>query len=172
MILNEPILVTPCHTTWVGDTGAPQLPNLRVSPVTPSARISRSILFGLIIGALFLARLDTVFIAPILLTTTAYVWGNGRATQLRNLIVSAAASLAIVAPYLVWNIVLFGHVVPVSGTAKIKVPWSIANIIDGLLIIPRTVLHKLPGPDAGWIVVLLTFVAICIVAIMYRNAHL
>ena len=81
---------------------------------------------GALFGLLFLARLDSVFIAA---ACAAYVALAGLARRDAPFAVRLARSVrkelsifwplvALAAPYLAWNLASFGHLVPISGALK------------------------------------------------------
>lgn len=84
------------------------------------ARSTRDLaILGTVLGFAMLARLDNVFVAASL--TVAAAWAAG-STGLggfvrRGLAIGIPAS-AVVAPYLAWNWITFGHFVPISGAIK------------------------------------------------------
>ncbi len=128
-----------------------------------------SVVYGAAIAALFLARLDTVILAPVLMVATAYVWAGNWNLRARYLIVISITALVITTPYVIWNLMSFGHLVPVSGTAKMS-KWSLDHIDDGLLVIPRAAIAKLPGPDLGWQILLIAFIVISMAGAIYRRS--
>jgi len=84
-------------------------------------------LLGLLLAFVFLARLDGVFIvlatfAAIVLSWFGQTERASIVTLLRKLIVTGGIALVTVAPYLIWNIVRFGHMVPISGALKSSFP--------------------------------------------------
>lgn len=74
---------------------------------------------GLVLGLVMLARLDNVFVVGVM--TLCGVWGatprNWADFVRRGLTVGLPAA-AVVAPYLAWNWISFGHLVPISGAIK------------------------------------------------------
>jgi len=75
-------------------------------------------LYGLVLGLLFLARLDNVF-----LIAAIGIWHLNQLRQKRGapatgLLLSAALSLLIAATYLFWNVIAFGGLMPISGEVK------------------------------------------------------
>ncbi len=78
--------------------------------------------FGLALGLLVLARLDLVFLAAgfglVLLLASLQ---RPDLVPRRLVAVSGAIAALVVAPYLVWNQVRFGHLVPISGALKYDV---------------------------------------------------
>lgn len=84
-------------------------------------------LLGLLLALVFLSRLDGVFIvlatfAAIVLTWLRQVDRPSATTLVRKLFVTGGVALVLVAPYLVWNILRFGHMVPISGALKSSFP--------------------------------------------------
>jgi len=75
---------------------------------------------GILLGLLLLARLDAVFVAVAL---TGYLAGAewaraGLPAALRKGLGVFWPTVALVAPYLAWNWLAFGHLVPISGALK------------------------------------------------------
>jgi hypothetical protein len=89
-------------------------------PVPMSAR--ERVVFGLLLGVAFLARNDAVFfIAAVLFTHVVLggrVVGGGFGRRLGDAVVAGGLSLIVASPWLIHNKLLFGSVVPISGTAE------------------------------------------------------
>ena len=76
--------------------------------------IGRPVLGGLLLGAMFLARTDTVF-----LVAAAFGWAVLRERRItRDHVVAAAVTGAIAAAYLASNVALFGNPMQISGVTK------------------------------------------------------
>lgn len=74
---------------------------------------------GVVLGLVMLARLDNVFVAGALALCAA--WGaapRSPATLLRRGLCVGLPAAVVVAPYLAWNWLSFGHLVPISGAIK------------------------------------------------------
>jgi hypothetical protein len=92
----------------------------RVEPAAADARA------GVLFGLLLLARLDSVFAAAACAAYAAVLGlASGdrplpaRVTRLvRKGLATFWPAVALVAPYLAWNWLVFGHVVPISGALK------------------------------------------------------
>jgi hypothetical protein len=86
----------------------------------------RAALLGIILGFIFLARLDTIFIALCLLGWFARhrlaIEPHSRAPA--PLLICALAAAAVVGPWLAFNFVEFGSVMPISGALKSSFPHS------------------------------------------------
>jgi hypothetical protein len=84
----------------------------------------RAALFGVILGLLLLSRLDMIFI-PLAMLPFSISYVKDPATRSRALIVvtaAGAATTAIVAPYLLFNLMQFGSPMPISGALKSSFP--------------------------------------------------
>lgn len=86
---------------------------------------------GLLAGLAVLARLEALFFAAAI-TAMPVVWPGAGALKerfWRRLVLSvcrAAGVAAVVAPYLAWNILTFGHLLPISGAIKHEDGGSLA----------------------------------------------
>jgi len=89
--------------------------------------VRESAVLGGCMGLVMLSRLDTVFFLGV---SAIYLLCNRlRHRDLRGFVVTGMAALAMVAPYLLWNLLNFGHVVPVSGLKKtgVDLAWSLRH---------------------------------------------
>jgi len=101
----------------------------RTEPRAADARV------GVLAGLLMLARLDSVFLGVALagyvaLHGIARGEGGFAARLWRTLCKELALfwpTLALVVPYLAWNLLSFGHFVPISGTVKSSFPEASFN---------------------------------------------
>lgn len=74
--------------------------------------------YGMIVGLLFLARLDNAFlISGIAVWHVYHLKSSGRAFP-RGLLLSALVALLLGGAYLAWNIVEFDNILPISGQVK------------------------------------------------------
>lgn len=100
---------------------------------------------GALLGALFLARVDSL---PLI----AAAWGMlglaalRRRALARPLLLRVAATVAVVTPYLLWNQATFGMWLPVS--ARIKSSFPDASLAKSLDVIRGTSLN--PADQAGY----------------------
>lgn len=90
------------------------------------------ILLGTLLGAIILARLDSVFFAAAFLLTCCWPIRNSLAVKGRFLftIEVGMVTTLIVVPYLLLNLHLFGHALPISGAIKSSFPipgWFFPN---------------------------------------------
>jgi hypothetical protein len=84
----------------------------------------RALLFGVILGLVLLSRLDMVFL-PLAMSGCCVHYLLNRDTRFRvtaALIVAGAGSCAVVIPYLIFNEIQFGAIMPISGTLKSSFP--------------------------------------------------
>ena len=83
------------------------------------ASTSDAVWFGVALGAMVLARLDLVFLAAGFGLVLVLAWRKRSDLVTRTVVAAAAVTAAlVVAPYLLWNQVRFGHLVPISGALK------------------------------------------------------
>lgn len=77
---------------------------------------SSFVLFGLVLGGLFLARLDMIFVvlACLLWIGVRHSWSN--------FILSSLTCLLLIVPYLLSNYLWFGGIMPISGALKFSFP--------------------------------------------------
>ncbi len=110
---------------------------------------------GVLVGLLLLARLDSVFIG---VTLATYVFVHGLASRegsvgarfariARKELALFWPTVALVVPYLVWNLVAFRHLMPISGTLKTTFP--VAGFTPTLLNFEHWVLLSLAIAGAG-----------------------
>ncbi len=89
----------------------------------PGASTRRVGVLGLLIGLVTLARLDGVFLAPAaLFLGLAVWWGRGLKQTMTRVLALGAGVAIVVGPYLLWNVVSFGRIMPSSGVAKSSFP--------------------------------------------------
>lgn len=91
----------------------------------------RSILLGACLGLAVLARLDNaIFVAAVVMGVT--VWLRSRGGPVFEVVSRVgAATLCVVLPYLGWNVLTFGHPMPISGAIKTTFPhtqWDPRNL--------------------------------------------
>ena len=127
--------------------------SLALRGVKSAPGIAGSAIFGAVLGALFLARLDTVFLIPALFIPTVFTWRRAARERLLHAAVVIAATVTVTIPYLLWNLLSFGNLVPVSGTKKMDHSFSPQEWAESLLLLPRAIAGKTPGPDVAWGVV-------------------
>lgn len=84
--------------------------------------VGPTMLVGASAGLLLLARVDTMFLVATALTAHAVRVARGAdvTTAIRRSIVAAGTALAAIAPYLAWNQVRFGRLLPISGAVKLR----------------------------------------------------
>lgn len=113
----------------------------RIGPAGPAFRQGggrASFLFGLVLGAVMLARLDMIFLAAAIEALCVVQWilfpDRRREALVRMAGIFLGATL-VVTPYLVFNLVQFGHLAPISAQLKHGFPHLADDI--GLNKIPR-----------------------------------
>jgi hypothetical protein len=113
---------------------------------------ARNVCLGLLLGAVFLCRLDAVFLVAAVASaacfTSSSADGRIRLDVSRRSVWKAAQVGAVLVglggAYLAWNVVEFGHLVPISGAVKSSFP------------VPSFRLARLAHPHVafGWLQVL------------------
>ncbi|MBN1164296.1 MAG: hypothetical protein JXB45_06940 [Candidatus Krumholzibacteriota bacterium] len=87
----------------------------------------REIIFGLLLGLLMLTRLDAVFIGvsiSVFCVARSFKDAGNRSQHIRRLILIITGASLIVLPYLIYNHIAFGSLVPISGALKSSFPHS------------------------------------------------
>lgn len=86
-------------------------------------RAIRWFVTGLLFGLTMLARLDNVFVVAALCTLGILHNASGGFAQIaRRATAGALGGLLVLLPYLAWNLVNYGHLVPISGAIKSTFP--------------------------------------------------
>lgn len=78
-----------------------------------------SFLFGFVAGLLLLSRLDNVFVITAL---SLVFFQHTRSFRLLPIASYLAGGSLVVVPYLAWNYLTFGHLLPISGVIKSSFP--------------------------------------------------
>jgi len=87
----------------------------------PVSNVRQSFLFGALLGAICLCRLDAVFFMLAAVCAAAIAGPVFRLSARRwasRMVALGVGFVVVVSPYLLWNIVAFGHVMPISGAVK------------------------------------------------------
>ena len=94
----------------------------------PAASRGARLVLGLLVGLIFLCRLDTVFVA-ISVALVAWLFESHKLLSLASLSqlarrywMSVLVFGLVVAPYFAWNLLCFGHLMPISGALKSSFP--------------------------------------------------
>jgi hypothetical protein len=107
---------------------------------SPRTSWSRDALLGALLGLVFLARLDSAFFVMAFGLVIVGRWARecrrdremGPAALIRKAVISGGVFLLVAAPYVIWNRMTFGHIVPISGAVKSSFP-EIAFRLERLL---------------------------------------
>lgn len=98
----------------------------------------RCIGFGVLLGAVMLARLDSIFWIIGVFVILVLIPGNGQngslGLRLRKASWIGLACAAVLTPYLVSNYLAFGHFMPISGALKSSFPKAGFNAPDFSLL--------------------------------------
>ena len=82
-------------------------------------------LFGIVLGLTVLARLDAVFIATTLAFYLTFDIIRGRtdtSVKIKRLVLIAAGSALVLTPYMLYNLITTGSIMPISGALKSTFP--------------------------------------------------
>jgi hypothetical protein len=108
--------------------------------------------FGALLGLVFLARNDgAFFVAAVLLVRFVQAQARGGLTlrqALAEAIPAGLASLAVAAPWLFYNQIGFGSIVPISGQAQSRATELGSNLALAPLKLFETMFPMLPVPGA------------------------
>jgi hypothetical protein len=84
--------------------------------------LARAAWVGVVLGATFWVRIDAIFlIGALTVAHVAWAWPQGRKrffARLGESLIAGGVSLAIAAPWLLYNRIRFGHFMPISGLAE------------------------------------------------------
>jgi hypothetical protein len=128
------------------------------------------VVLGLMLGLTFLARNDAVFLIAGLLAAHLFVAGNSQCSTFKNrftdCLVAGVVSILVAAPWLLNNLVKFGSIVPISGTAQShsagfghNIAMVPANIFEQLMLYQPIPRHL----EAHWGVALLSIASVGVV---------
>jgi hypothetical protein len=113
----------------------------------------RAVSFGIILGLVLLARLDMIFIPLAMLGCfrRRVLNRETRSAAIAIILIGGIATGAVVAPYLVFNYLKFGAIMPISGTLKSSFPHLALNrnAFDRIAAIGPTYLAS-AGLAIGW----------------------
>lgn len=107
---------------------------LRLDLLTTERR-GRAVLFGVLMALVFFVRLDLVFVVAVFFAGSLVVRrraGQPWSRALSRVTIAGGVALACVLPYLIANVVAFGHPVPVSGRKKHEMGGSVRNFIGSI----------------------------------------
>jgi hypothetical protein len=82
---------------------------------------------GIISGLLMLARLDNFFVAGSVLAAALFA---DRTKRVQDALMLILGGTILVGPYLLYNFVTFGHIVPISGAVKSTFPHAHSFTLD------------------------------------------
>jgi len=85
---------------------------------------------GIIAGFCILSRLDFVFIVPALILMA--VADHKTRLSIKSVVCFVTGTVIIVGPYLLYNELFFGHIIPVSGMLKSGISTSLTSVSENL----------------------------------------
>jgi hypothetical protein len=86
------------------------------------------VVFGMLLGALILSRLDDVFVALALIVSGAF--DRRTRVYVQRLLLAGVPCCMLVVPYLLFNKATFGHPMPISGAIKSCFPHVSGNLYN------------------------------------------
>jgi hypothetical protein len=109
------------------------------------ASVGRSVVFGLLLGLVFLSRLDSVFVIGCVFAAWAVQYlRRPTPARLRGILAAVITCGILGTSFVVWNVATFGHVMPISGAIKSSFPVpalsvrafrSLGVLFHGLVVI-------------------------------------
>lgn len=117
--------------------------------------------YGCALAVTFLARLDS---AILLLPTIWLAWPGLRRLTRAQLLKAVLLCVLLVCPYFLWNIMVFGHLMPVSGIVKTVSPLSLSRSLNMLANWGRKIAAI--GVSASCVYVLAGGIALCALLLM------
>jgi hypothetical protein len=112
----------------------------------------RNLLIGILLGLTMLARLDLMFFVTTVLTYEIVKTNSSLSltVRVRSSLIQMVAVVVLLAPYLLWNMHQFGHLLPISGAIKSTFPhierWALSSfmypvigaiVLNGSLILKK-----------------------------------
>ena len=138
--------------------------------------LGRAAAIGMLLGVTVLVRNDAALLVAAYTLVTLLVpatVGDGVTRRLSRAVVAGVASVVTASPWLVFNLVRFGHIVPISGRSQslgtafgeslVKVPRVLAEYLLGGLPLPDAA--QVPGP---WPLVV-TAIVVAALALAWRH---
>lgn len=130
----------------------------------------RPLSFGFLAGLLFLARTDNVFlVATLFVAMLLFTSEKSISSRFKRAIEFGLGAFLIALPYLAWNVLNFGHLLPVSGLRKIRprinIPTRIWLTIKGFLDYWNFRLSYFLGLGCG-IILIIELVAFVVLALI------
>ncbi len=145
--------------------------------LTPERAVDRKqvLSLGLLLGVTFWARNDAVFL--ITATCLAYVASGLRESRevlkarfVRTLMFGAT-SVVVASPWLLYNLVGFGNIMPVSGRAEALTGSLASNVRSVLTSLLEYATLVVPVPEPLQDSVLFAFAGLCLLAVFGRMLH-
>lgn len=136
-------------------------------PAATPMRAGQRVALGLLLGVTFLTRNDAVFFIAAVLAAHVFLGGasagGGRGRRAVDAVVAGGLSLVVASPWLAYNKLMFGSVVPISGAAQshsagfgANLRMIPANLLEASLLyvrIPRSL-------ETAWPVIVVALVVL------------
>ncbi len=85
----------------------------------PEVTVRDGAVTGLWLGLMVLGRLDSGFMAAAVLALVLVAGGGSWLDRGRTVLAAGASAALVTAPYFIWNVVRFGHLMPIAGAIKV-----------------------------------------------------
>jgi len=110
---------------------------------------------GALLGLLVLARIDAAFLVPVLLLVELWRFRRAPMRGLARAVLIGAVAVAVASPWFLYNLDVFGELMPSSGTAQqvwaiVPERWLTAAWAMGMMLVPWVMAGAYEG-DATWI---------------------
>lgn len=136
----------------------------------------RTLGFGALLGLCFWVRNDTAFlIAAICLTylLPALSERSQLKPRLARVLTFGATSVAVASPWLIFNVLEFGHLMPVSGRAEALTGDFGGNLGGVPIVLAEYLMTVVPIPhalsDRPWMIAIATLVVLGAVGLLFRK---
>jgi hypothetical protein len=104
---------------------------------------------GIAAGLCILSRLDSIFIVPALIIAAIADYKTKKYLTPRTVVYFVSGVIIIVSPYLIYNQLVFGSIVPISGILKSSTSYSLLSVSDNfkslnklyMLVFPLAVVY-------------------------------
>tara|TARA_B100001750_G_scaffold244988_1_gene263560 strand:- start:2030 stop:3607 length:1578 start_codon:yes stop_codon:yes gene_type:complete len=139
----------------------------------------RTLGFGVLLGACFWVRNDGAFLIAAACLTYLAPALDDRASfrpRLARVLAFGATSVLVASPWLIFNVVEFGHLMPVSGRAEALTGEFGGNLVGIPIVLAEYLMTVLPIPHAlsgaWWMIAMATLVVVLAVGVLIaRREH-
>jgi hypothetical protein len=101
---------------------------LLIRQIVSIRQINHWFIAGIIAGSCILTRLDFIFIVPALFIVAITDYKNKKLLNAYAVIYFVSGVILLLSPYLIYNQLVFGNMVPISGVLKSGTPGSFQSV--------------------------------------------